>query len=165
MNTSTTAGDQRGRVGTLENPEVHPHIPGRVIPILEREFDDFDAEAQKFLDGETGRQTFMGFRLRQGVYGQRQPDVQMIGSSSPLVDSRRISSTPLPRSPKPMHRSKKATSRPGKMSSSISFHCWKPHGYCGRLGDAGLSTREACGNTVRNVVCDPFAGVDPGRSI
>jgi len=84
MNTATTAGDQRGRVGTLENPEVHPHIPGRVIPILEREFDDFDAEAQKFLDGETDRQTFMGFRLRQGVYGQRQPDVQMIRVKLPF---------------------------------------------------------------------------------
>jgi len=31
------------------------------------------------------------------------------------------------------------------------------------LGDHDLSTREACGNTVRNVVCDPFAGVAPGE--
>ena len=84
MNAATTEDGQRKRVGTLENPEVHPHIPGRVIPILEREFDDFDAEAQKFLDGETDRQVFMGFRLRQGVYGQRQPDVQMIRVKLPF---------------------------------------------------------------------------------
>ena len=31
------------------------------------------------------------------------------------------------------------------------------------LGDHDLSSREACGNTVRNVVCDPFAGVAPGE--
>lgn len=27
------------------------------------------------------------------------------------------------------------------------------------LGEIGLTTREACGNTVRNVVCSPFAGI------
>jgi sulfite reductase beta subunit-like hemoprotein len=31
------------------------------------------------------------------------------------------------------------------------------------LGDSGLSSREACGNTVRNVVGDPFAGVCEGE--
>ena len=31
-----------GRQGTLENPEVREDVPGHVIPILEREFDDFD---------------------------------------------------------------------------------------------------------------------------
>ena len=29
------------------------------------------------------------------------------------------------------------------------------------IGEAGLSTREACGNTVRNVTGDPWAGVSP----
>ena len=39
--------------GSLENPEVHENVPGHVIPILEREFDDFDTEAGKYLNGET----------------------------------------------------------------------------------------------------------------
>jgi hypothetical protein len=52
--------------------------PRHVIPILEREFDDFDTESAKFLRGETEETEFIGFRLKQGVYGQRQPDVQMI---------------------------------------------------------------------------------------
>ena len=30
------------RKGSLENPEVYENVPGHVIPILEREFDDFD---------------------------------------------------------------------------------------------------------------------------
>lgn len=29
------------------------------------------------------------------------------------------------------------------------------------LVDVGLTTREACGNTIRNIVCSPFAGVCP----
>ena len=35
----------------LNNPEVLENVPGHVIPILEREFDDFDNEAEKFLGG------------------------------------------------------------------------------------------------------------------
>ena len=55
-----------------------------MIPILEREFDDFDNEAGKFLDGQTPEDQFIGFRLKQGVYGQRQPDVQMIRVKLPM---------------------------------------------------------------------------------
>ena len=32
----------KGRKGSLENPEVYENVPGQVIPILEREFEDFD---------------------------------------------------------------------------------------------------------------------------
>ena len=73
MEPSTTTG----RKGSIENPEVHEDVPGHVIPILQREFDDFDNEAEKFLAGETEETEFIGFRLKQGVYGQRQADVQM----------------------------------------------------------------------------------------
>jgi hypothetical protein len=41
----------KGKRGSLENPEVYENVPGHVIPILEREFDDFDTEAAKFLRG------------------------------------------------------------------------------------------------------------------
>ncbi len=55
-----------------------------MIPILEREFDDFDNEAEKFLDGQTEETEFIGFRLKQGVYGQRQADVQMCRVKLPM---------------------------------------------------------------------------------
>ena len=64
--------------GSLSNPEVREDVPGHVIPIIRREFDDFDNEAEKYLAGQTAENEFIGFRLKQGVYGQRQPDVQMI---------------------------------------------------------------------------------------
>ena len=54
-----------------------------MIPILEREFDDFDTEAAKFL-GADAEDEYIGFRLKQGVYGQRQPDVQMIRVKLPM---------------------------------------------------------------------------------
>jgi hypothetical protein len=79
----------KGKVGSLSNPEVYENVPGHVIPILEREFDDFDNEAAKFLDGQTPEDKFIGFRLKQGVYGQRQPDVQMIRVKLPMGLRRR----------------------------------------------------------------------------
>ena len=30
----------KGRVGTLENPESYANVPGHIIPIIEREFDE-----------------------------------------------------------------------------------------------------------------------------
>ena len=74
----------KGRAGTLENPETYENVPGHVIPIIEREFDDFDNEAEKFLSGEKAEDQFIGFRLKQGVYGQRQPDVQMMRVKLPF---------------------------------------------------------------------------------
>src|SRR5829696_10067312 len=64
-------GRAHAKVGSLDNPEVVQNVPGHVIPILEQEFDDFDTEAARFLRGETEEVQFIGFRLRQGVYGQR----------------------------------------------------------------------------------------------
>src|SRR5687768_4723767 len=70
--------------GSLSDPEVYENVPGHIIPILEKEFDDFDTEASKFLEGQTEETEFIKFRLKQGVYGQRQPDVQMIRVKLPF---------------------------------------------------------------------------------
>ena len=43
---------RHGKKGSLDNPEVIENVPGHIIPILEREFDDFDNEAEKFLAGD-----------------------------------------------------------------------------------------------------------------
>src|SRR5882724_6854734 len=72
-----------GGRGSLSDPETH-EVPGHVIPILEREFDDFDTTAAKFMRGDMEEVDFIGFRLKQGVYGQRQPDVQMIRVKLPM---------------------------------------------------------------------------------
>src|SRR3954468_8509698 len=74
----------KGKKGSISNPEVYDNIPGQVIPIIAREFDDFDVEAEKFLDGQTPETEFIGFRLKQGVYGQRQADVKMIRVKVPF---------------------------------------------------------------------------------
>jgi sulfite reductase beta subunit-like hemoprotein len=155
MEPSTTTG----RKGSLANPEVREDVPGHVIPILRREFDDFDNEAEKYLDGQTPENEFIGFRLKQGVYGQRQPDVQMIRTKLPWGGV----------SPEQMEAFADAIERyaPLKKGHITTRQNIQVHhvplpdaaAFIREISDAGLSSREGCGNTVRNVTADPWAGV------
>src|ERR671916_1557719 len=148
-----------GRKGTLDNPEVREDVPGHVIPILEREFDDFDNEAEKFLAGETPETQFIGFRLKQGVYGQRPADVQMIRVKLPFGGI----------SPEQMEAfadvvEKYVPLNKGHITTRQNIqlhHVPLPDAAKAirELSDSGLSSREGCGNTVRNVTGDPWAGV------
>ena len=57
---SSTASDtgelrKSGGRGSLESPEVYENVPGHVIPIIEREFDDFDTRSAGFLRGDESR--------------------------------------------------------------------------------------------------------------
>ena len=162
MEPSSTPAPTRRR-GTLENPEVLENVPGHIIPILEREFDDFDSEAKKFLDGETEEVQFIGFRLKQGVYGQRQPAVQMIRVKLPFGGV-----TPDQMDAFAAAAEKYAPLKKGHITTrqNIQYHhvpLPDAAALIRDLGDANLSSREGCGNTIRNVTGDPFAGILPGE--
>jgi sulfite reductase beta subunit-like hemoprotein len=156
-----TGKEQRGkgRVGSLENPEVYEDVPGHVLPIIEREFDDFDNEAQKFLAGKIEEEKFIGFRLKQGVYGQRQPDVQMIRVKLPfggVTPEQMQAFADLAESYTPLRKGHITTRQ------NFQFHHVPLEDAAKairKISESGLSTREACGNTVRNVTGDPWAGV------
>jgi sulfite reductase beta subunit-like hemoprotein len=151
------------REGSLENPEVLENVPGHVIPILEREFDDFDTESTRYLDGKLQEEDFIKFRLKQGVYGQRQPNVQMVRVKLPLGGV----------SPEQLDAfaagiEKYVPLRKGHITTRQNVqmhHVPLPDAakLIRELGDAGLSSREGCGNTMRNVTGDPRAGVLPGE--
>jgi len=145
--------------GTLEDPEVLQNVPGHVIPILQREYDDFKTEATKFLAGETPEDEFIKFRLKQGVYGQRQPDVQMIRCKLPFGG---ITPEQLEKFADVVERY--VPLRKGHITTRQNIqmhHIPLPDAERAirELGEAGLSSREGCGNTVRNVTGDPWAGV------
>jgi len=149
----------KGRTGTLENPETYENVPGHIIPILEREFDDFDGEAERFLGGETPEDQFIGFRLKQGVYGQRQADVQMIRVKLPFGGV-----TPEQMEAFASVVEKYAPLNKGHITTrqNIQIHHVPLRDAAAairELSDAGLSSREGCGNTIRNVTGDPWAGV------
>jgi sulfite reductase beta subunit-like hemoprotein len=148
-----------GRTGSLSNPEVREDVPGHVIPIIEREFDDFDNEAEKFLDGQTEENQFIGFRLKQGVYGQRQPNVQMVRVKLPwggITPDQMDMFAQVVEEYAPLKKGHVTTRQ------NIQIH-HVPLREMTRLireiSASGLSSREGCGNTVRNVTADPWAGV------
>src|SRR5580693_3706619 len=145
--------------GTLEDPEVLQNVPGHVIPILQREYDDFKTESTKFLAGETPEDEFIKFRLKQGVYGQRQPDVQMIRTKLPfggITPEQMESFADVVEKYAPLGKGHVTTRQNIQM-----HHIPLPEAEKAirELGEAGLSSREGCGNTVRNVTGDPWAGV------
>src|SRR5947209_4139566 len=159
---SVTAPARKGR-GTLEHPEVYEDVPGHIIPILEREFDDFDTESTRFLDGQTEEDEFIKFRLKQGVYGQRQAAVQMIRVKLPFGGV----------SPEQLEAfadviEKYVPLRKGHITTRQNIqmhHIPLPDAaqLIRELGDAALSSREGCGNTMRNVTGDPRAGTLQGE--
>ena len=155
MEPSTTTG----RKGSLENPEIREDVPGHVIPILQREFDDFDNEADKFLAGQTEETEFIGFRLKQGVYGQRQADVQMIRVKLPfggITPEQMETFADVVEQYAPLNKAHITTRQ------NIQIHhvpLRDAAALIREISDAGLSSREGCGNTVRNVTADPWAGV------
>jgi sulfite reductase beta subunit-like hemoprotein len=151
----------KGRTGTLENPETYENVPGQVIPIIEREFDDFDNEAEEFLAGKLAEEQFIGFRLKQGVYGQRQADVQMVRVKLPFGGV----------TPEQMDAFAAVVERYAPLDKghittrqNIQIHhvpLRDMEALIREISAVGLSSREGCGNTVRNVTGDPWAGVAP----
>jgi sulfite reductase beta subunit-like hemoprotein len=151
----------KGRTGTLENPETYENVPGHIIPIIEREFDDFDNEAEDFLAGKMPEEEFIGFRLKQGVYGQRQADVQMARVKLPFGGV-----TPEQMEAFASVVEKYAPLDKGHITTrqNIQIHHVPLRDMellLREIAEAGLSSREGCGNTVRNVTGDPWAGVAP----
>ena len=145
--------------GTLSDPEVLQNVPGHVIPILQREYDDFKTEATKFLAGDTEEDEFIKFRLKQGVYGQRQPDVQMIRVKLPfggITPSQMESFADVVEKYVPLNKGHVTTRQNIQMHHIPLPDIEKA---IRELGESGLSSREGCGNTVRNVTGDPWAGV------
>ncbi len=160
MEPSTSTAAARG---SLADPEIRTDVPGHVIPILDREFDDFDTESAKFLRGETEEVKFIGFRLKQGVYGQRQAERQMIRVKLPFGGI----------NPEQMEAFADVVERwvplrKGHITTRQNFqlhHVPLPDAAAliREISAVGLSSREGCGNTMRNVTGDPWAGVCEGE--
>jgi sulfite reductase beta subunit-like hemoprotein len=149
----------KGRVGTLENPESYANVPGHVIPIIEREFDDFDNEAEEFLAERLPENEFIGFRLKQGVYGQRQPGVQMVRVKLPwggVTPDQMDAFATVVEKYAPLDKGHITTRQ------NIQIHhvpLRDMESLIREISSTGLSSREGCGNTMRNVTGDPWAGV------
>ena len=128
-----------------------------IPPEVKREIEEFAAEVERLNRGKVDPQDFKRYRLQQGIYGQRQDDVQMVRTK---LSTGRMSSDQLlclaDFADKYSNRVLHVTTR-----QDFQFHFVKiedvPQGLQD-LADYDLTTREACGNTVRNVTACHKAG-------
>ena len=127
-----------------------------------RDILDLQQKIGAFAGGDMTDEHFRKFRLARGVYGQRQPGVQMIRIKLPFG---RVTADQLIRIADVSDRyatgNLHATTR-----QDIQLHFVKladtPQLWAD-LEAAGITLKEACGNTVRNVTASARAGIDPNE--
>ena len=152
---------------TVQEPDTfqtHPKVPrelkaGHVFVTLEEEFDNFDTETEVYQKAPDLDSDFVPYRLRMGTYGQRQENMQMMRIKLPYggVTAEQMDALA-------EVAEKHSGMRRGHITTreNIQFH-FVPLDQASSvmriLAEAGLSTREACGHTVRNVTGCPYAGV------
>ena len=145
------------------SPATRPEIKTIPIPqeIIE-EIETFEDEVARLQSGETPVEMFKPFRLQYGIYGQRQPDVQMVRIKIPFGgltanQLRRIAELADTYATGVGH----VTTR-----QDIQLH-FAPLPQIGtimrKLAEVDVTTREACANTVRNVTACALAGICPGE--
>jgi sulfite reductase beta subunit-like hemoprotein len=130
---------------------------------IEAEIIRFEERIRELQSGAITAEQFRPFRLKHGTYGQRQPGFQML-----RVKIAAGVLTPAQLRVLAIIGDEYSTGR-GHLTTreNVQFHFVKLEnvGAAMRLlADAGLTTREACGNTVRNVTACPVAGICPGEA-
>ncbi len=156
---------------TTETKKPHLHIPeAEELPgqvglepeswADDQEIDTFDVFVRRFWRGEITPDEFKRFRLQHGVYGQRQAGFHMVRVKIPWGG---LTARQLGRLAELAEDSPRGV---GHITTrqNIQYHFVKPEDSTPtlrRLAEVGLTTREACGNTVRNVTACAHAGVAP----
>jgi sulfite reductase (ferredoxin) len=127
--------------------------------ITKAEIDNFEREALAWRAGSGLGDDFRPFRLQHGTYGQRQADRQMMrikvphGTMTPemlhaVADCAELYT---------MRKLGHVTTR-----QAIQLHfvlLEDAPKVMRRLAEVGMTTREACGHTVRNITADPLTGI------
>src|SRR5216683_3126208 len=130
---------------------------------IEDEIVRFEERVQQLQSGAITAEQFRPFRLKHGTYGQRQPGFQML-----RIKIAAGVLTPAQLRVLAFIGDEYSTGR-GHLTTreNIQFHFVKLENVGGAmrlLADAGLTTREACGNTVRNVTACPVTGICPAEA-
>src|ERR1022692_1266559 len=125
---------------------------------VREEIETFRIKAMSFLAGEITEADFRPFRLKHGIYGQRQAGVQMVRCKIPggLLTALQVGQLARVADEFGGGRGHLTTRQ------NIQYHFVPLHRVADLmhlLADVGLTNREACYNTVRNVTTCPWAGI------
>ncbi len=125
----------------------------------EAEIDEFVDVLGRYERGEISADQWRAFRLVRGTYGQRQTgDAQMLRVKIPqgILDGAQLAAL--------ADVAEQYSRGFGHITTrqNVQFHFVRLHDVepaMRQLAASGLTTREACGNSVRNVTACPYAGV------
>jgi sulfite reductase (NADPH) hemoprotein beta-component len=129
------------------------------------ELDRFEETVRLFLRGDIDSERFTAFRLQQGVYGQRQAGVHMVRIKLPggrLVPQQLVGIAEVIEK-YTEHQIAHISTR-----QDIQLHhipTANTPALLRHLGKYGLTTREACGNTVRNMTACALTGSCPREHV
>ena len=131
-------------------------------PIVQNDILELEKKIAKFKLGEIDEEKFRSLRLARGVYGQRQPGVQMIRIKIPFGKMTtdqllRISDVSDRYSTGRLHTTTRQDIQIHYVSLDQTPELWA------ELEASNVTLREACGNTVRNVTAAVDAGINPNE--
>lgn len=129
-------------------------------PIVAREIIELDRKIRAYQEGQITDEKFRSLRLARGIYGQRQPGVQMIRIKLPFgkvtfKQLLKIADISDEYASSNLHLTTRQDIQIHYVSLDRTPELWA------ELAADDITLREACGNTVRNVTASPNAGIDP----
>ncbi|MGF7037156.1 nitrite reductase [Mucilaginibacter lappiensis] len=129
-------------------------------PIVEKDIIDLEKKIVAFREGKIHDEKFRSLRLARGIYGQRQPGVQMVRIKLPFgkvtfKQLLRIADISDEYGSRNLHLTTRQDIQIHYVSLDRTPELWA------KLEQDDITLREACGNTVRNVTASPAAGIDP----
>ncbi len=128
-------------------------------PVVEQDILDLGAKIHLFKEGKITDDKFRSVRLARGIYGQRQPGVQMIRIKRPYgkvtsAQLRRICEVSDEYSTGRLHITTRQDIQIHYVDVARTPELWS------ELEKDEVTIREACGNTIRNVTASETAGID-----
>ncbi|HLF47698.1 MAG TPA: hypothetical protein VI548_14815 [Chitinophagaceae bacterium] len=129
-------------------------------PLVEKDILELERKIRGFKEGKIPEEKFRSLRLARGVYGQRQPGVQMVRIKLPygkmtLAQWKRIADVSDEYSTGNLHLTTRQDIQIHFVSLDRTPEMWA------ELEKDEVTIREACGNTVRNITASDMAGIDP----
>jgi sulfite reductase (ferredoxin) len=130
--------------------------------IVEKDIIDLERKIREFREGKIHDEKFRSLRLARGVYGQRQPGVQMVRIKLPFgkvtfKQLLRIADISDKYASSNLHLTTRQDIQIHYVSLDRTPQLWA------ELEQDDITLREACGNTVRNVTSSPASGIDPAE--
>ncbi len=131
-------------------------------PVVEKDIIELERKIRQFREGDIAEERFRSLRLARGVYGQRQPGVQMVRIKLPYgkvsaAQLRRIAGVSDTYSNGKLHITTRQDIQIHYVDLERTPELWA------ELERDQVTLREACGNTVRNVTASETAGIDPAE--